>query len=125
MIPHALPMRFSLIDGRVLLPAVHPLCADGIYPVAALIELAAQAAGLAIAEEFMREARNAGEPSRRHAGMLVEVEGCTFFRAVVPAGEVLVVTPTCERVYGALRRYRVRIDGVLDAGLTVRVTGEG
>ena len=123
MIPHGPPMRFSLIDGRVLLPSVHPLCADGVYPVAALIELAAQAAGLAIVEEFTPEAPREGE--RRHTGMLVEVEGCTFFRAVVPAGEVLVVTSTCERVYGPLRRYRVRIEGVLDVGLTLRVTGEG
>jgi predicted hotdog family 3-hydroxylacyl-ACP dehydratase len=105
----------------VLLPADHPLCVDGVYPAVALVELAAQAAGHAVAADLAAEARAAGVDAEAHAGMLVEVEGCTILRPVVAAGEVLGVESRCERVMGPLRRYRVVVDGVLEVGLTLRI----
>jgi predicted hotdog family 3-hydroxylacyl-ACP dehydratase len=121
VIPHAPPARFPLVGDRVLLPSEHPLCDDGVYPALALVELAAQAAGHAVAAALADEARAAGADPEPHAGMLVEIERCTILRPVVAAGEVLGVQTRCERVMGPLRRYRVEIEGVLEVGLTLRI----
>lgn len=123
MIPHLYPMRFPLFGGRVRLPEAHPLSVKGVFPALALVELAAQAAGHAVAATLAAEAEAAGREVTPHGGMLVEVESATFLRAVVPVGEVLTVDVREERVMGALRRYRVRIDGVLEVGLTLRIGG--
>lgn len=127
MIPHTLPMRFPLFGGpsewRVRLPEAHPLCADGVYPTLALVELAAQAAGWAVVEALAAEARRAGREPAAHGGMLVEVESATCARAVVPAGEVLTLDVRQTRGMGALRRYTVHVQGVLRVGLTLRIGG--
>ena len=123
MIPHTPPMRFPLYGGRVRLPEVHPMCVDGVYPALALVELAAQAAGSAVAEALAAEAHAEGRAPTAHGGMLVEIESATITRPVVPAGEVVALDVRLERVMGALRRYRVRIDGVLEVGLTLRIQG--
>ena len=77
-------------------------------------DLAAQAAGHAVVAEL-------GDAAEGHGGMLVEIESANVHRHVVPVGEVVRVEAKLERVMGPLRRYRVRIDGVLDVGLTLRV----
>ncbi|MDP2305982.1 MAG: hypothetical protein Q8P18_08135 [Pseudomonadota bacterium] len=125
MIPHALPMRFPLFGGppawRVRLPEDHPLCVGGVYPALALIELAAQAAGLAVAEALAAEAMGEGRAAGAHGGMLVEIESATCERPVVPAGEVLSVAARQTRTMGALRRYTVDVHGVLVVALTLRL----
>ena len=119
MIPHAPPMRFPLFDGRVRLPEGHPMSEGGVFPALALVELAAQAAGHAVAEALAAAAD--GTEVAAHGGMLVEIESATILRAAVPVGEVLTVDVRLDRVMGALRRYRVRIDGVLEVGLTLHI----
>jgi predicted hotdog family 3-hydroxylacyl-ACP dehydratase len=112
-------MRFPLFDGRVRLPEGHPMSEGGVFPALALVELAAQAAGHAVAEALAAAAD--GTEVAAHGGMLVEIESATILRAAVPVGEVLTVDVRLDRVMGALRRYRVRIDGVLEVGLTLRI----
>ena len=107
----------------MLLPHDHPLCEAGVYPTLALIELAAQAAGHAVAAALADEAVAAGVEPTPHAGMLVEVESATLHRPVVPAGEVVSLTVRPDRVMGPLRRYRVSIGGALEVGLTLRIGG--
>ena len=108
MIPHAPPMLFEVSGGNVTLPAEHPLCRDGAYTAAALVELAAQLAGRLV------------QDAPGHRGMLVEVEGCRLGR-VAYAGEVLSTTVTATHRRGPLRRFRVVIGDVLDTGLTLRI----
>lgn len=107
-------MRFPIHGGRVRLPEDHPQVEAGLFPATALVELAAQAAGHAVVAEL-------GDAAEGHGGMLVEIESATVLRSVVPAGEVVTVDARLERVMGPLRRYRVRIEGVLEVGLTLRV----
>jgi hypothetical protein len=121
VIPHAHPMRFPLFGGRVRLPEDHPMREGAVFPALALVELAAQAAGQAVVEALAAEAAAAGAAPAAHGGMLVEIESATILRAAVPVGEVVAVSVRLDRVMGALRRYRVVIDGVLEVGLTLRI----
>lgn len=109
MIPHAPPMRFELDGADVVLPAHHPLAADGVYSALALVELAAQLAG------------RAAPAAPGHRGMLVEVEGAAVLAPGVPAGTRLTPVVTRERSMGPLHRFHVLLPGVLAARLTLRI----
>ncbi|MFZ5482493.1 MAG: hypothetical protein ACOZNI_37365 [Myxococcota bacterium] len=103
-------MRFPVApDGSVTLPASHPLLRDGRYAPAALVELAAQLAGRAVAAP-------AG-----HRGMLVEVQDCALLAPASP-GERVDPVVTLEHRMGGLHRFRVVLAGHLDTRLTLRVT---
>jgi hypothetical protein len=116
-------MRFPIHGDRVLLRDDHPLCEGGVYATLALIELAAQAAGHAVADALAADAGAKGEEAAPHAGMLVEIESATVHRPVVAAGEVIRLSVRPDRVMGPLRRYRVTLEGALEVGLTLRIGG--
>lgn len=105
-------MRFEVgQDGSVELPLEHPLAENGVYPTAALLELAAQLAGRLV------------QAAPGHGGMLVEVSNCTFAAAQVPAGTRVAAEVIVERGAGVLQRYHVRLPGILDAHLTLMIAG--
>lgn len=105
-------MRFAVDGDRIELPSAHPLMVDGVYPTIQLIEAAAQLAGRSVQ----------AEPG--HAGMLVEVEGCTLHRATVAPGAIHGAA-TVDRQMGPLWRLKVRLwdeaGPILETGLTLRI----
>lgn len=102
-------MLFEVEGGQVLLPTQHPLASNGRYPTAVLLELAAQLAGRAAV----------AEPG--HRGMLVEVQDAHFLVAEVEGGTSYPYQVETLIQRGPLQRFRVRLPGVLDAGLTLRI----
>lgn len=110
MIPHTPPTRFEVEpDGAVVLPVTHPLAIDGVYPSAALVELAAQLAGRHVAQDGAR------------GGMLVDVRDLELAVATVAAGTRLQPEIVVERAAPPLPRFFVRLPGVLELRLTLMV----
>lgn len=110
MIPHTPPMRFEVeTDGAVVLPGDHPLIEAGVYPSAALVELAAQLAGRLV------------DAPPGHGGLLVDVAACTLFVTQVPPGTRVLAVVQIERGTGPLQRFHVALPGILEARLTLLV----
>lgn len=109
-IPHRPPTRFAIEpDGAVVLPSTHPLARDGVYPSAALVELAAQLAG-----------RHVTGAAR--GGVLVEVRELALEVPSVAAGARLVPEIEVERATPPLPRISVRLPGVLSVKLGLMTT---
>ncbi|MCK6521057.1 hypothetical protein L6R49_06390 [Myxococcota bacterium] len=112
-IPHTPPARFEVEeDGAVVLPMDHPLAHDGVYLSCALVELAAQLAGRALASS-----------TAARAGVLVEVRELRLAARTVAGGTRLVPELEVERAEPPLPRVFVRLPGVLEARLTLKVSG--
>jgi hypothetical protein len=115
-IPHTPPARFEVEeDGAVVLPMDHPLAHDGVYLSCALVELAAQLAGRAL------EACLGSSPVAR-AGVLVEVRELRLAARTVAGGARLLPELVIERAAPPLPRVSVRLPGVLEARLTLKVS---
>ncbi|MBK9366491.1 MAG: hypothetical protein IPO67_27495 [Deltaproteobacteria bacterium] len=112
-IPHTPPARFEVEeDGAVVLPMDHPLAHDGVYLSCALVELAAQLAGRAL-----------GSSTVARAGVLVEVRELRLAARAVAGGTRLLPELVIERAAPPLPRVFVRLPGVLEARLTLKVAG--
>ncbi len=108
MIPHQPPMLFEYTKGKVTLTEPHPLSKNGGFRAIELVELAAQLAGASL------------EGAHR-SGMLVEIESAEIRAPWVPAGTELIPEVIPVKQLGTLHRFRVRLPGVLDVALTLKV----
>jgi hypothetical protein len=110
MLPHRPPTLFAVSpDGSVLLPETHPLATEGGYPSAALVELAAQLAGLQV------------QAPPGHGGMLVDVRDLLLEVPSVPPGTLLFPEIKVERATPPMPRIQVRLPGVLSVTLLLWV----
>lgn len=110
-IPHTPPARFEVEeDGAVVLPMDHPLAQNGVYLSCVLVELAAQLAGRAL-----------GSSPVARAGVLVEVRALRLAARTVAGGTRLLPELVVERAEPPLPRVSVRLPGVLEAQLTLKV----
>jgi len=102
-------MRFEVEDNRVFLPVEHPVASGGSYTALALVECAAQLAGRRV------------EAVDDHVGMLVELTDLVPLADRVPGGRWVAFDVSVDRTMGPLWRFGVRIEGILEVGLTLRV----
>lgn len=98
----------------MLLPTHHPLVTPQGYPALALVELAAQLAGRALAAPA-----NDVHPL---AGMLVELEHATVKQPLVPPCTLVPYRVTAGRSLGELHRFHVELQDILIVSLTLRIT---